>query len=68
MSFKILKVGKHTSSKMQGKSWILAERLVETPLGNTYQTGIRSFDSEGFKATLGQVVDHAATEGLFEWK
>lgn len=68
MAFKIVKIGEHTSSKMSGKSWVFVERSIQTPLGETSQTAIKSFETEGFKGTVGQVIDHAATEALFEWK
>jgi hypothetical protein len=68
MAFKIVKTGQHTSSKMSGKSWAFVSRMVETPLGNTEQTAIKSFDTASFKGTVGQEIDHAATEALFDWK
>lgn len=68
MAFKIIKIGQHTSSKMSGKSWVLAQRNVETPIGDTTQSAIKSFDTSSFKGTVGQEIDHAATEALFDWK
>ena len=67
MAFKIVKIGEHTSSKMSGKTWALVSREVETPLGNTTQTAIKTFETASFKGTVGQVIDHAATEALFAW-